>query len=295
VSDLVRVSEEVRSALDRGEPVVALETTLVAHGFPAPHGVEVGLASEAAVREAGAVPATIGVLDGRVRVGLGPGELERFSPDARKLGPRDLAACAVRGDVGATTVGGTLAVAGDVGIRFLGTGGIGGVHRGFPEHPDVSADIPELARTQALVASSGVKSLLDVASTMELLETLGVPVIGYRTGTLPLFYSAEGGPALPDRVEGAAEAARIAAAHWALGGAGLVLASPPPESLDVAELIEDALEDARRAGVAGQAVTPYVLGYLHERSGGRTREVNRELIVANARLAAEVAVAFRGL
>jgi pseudouridine-5'-phosphate glycosidase len=295
VSDLVRVSEEVRSALDRGEPVVALETTLVAHGFPAPHGVEVGLASEAAVREAGAVPATIGVLDGRVRVGLGPGELERFSPDARKLGPRDLAACAVRGDVGATTVGGTLAVVGDVGIRFLGTGGIGGVHRGFPEHPDVSADIPELARTQALVASSGVKSLLDVASTMELLETLGVPVIGYRTGTLPLFYSAEGGPALPDRVEGAAEAARSAAAHWALGGAGLVLASPPPESLDVAELIEDALEDARRAGVAGQAVTPYVLGYLHERSGGRTREVNRELIVANARLAAEVAVAFRGL
>ena len=295
MSELVVVSDEVRTALEGGGPVVALETTLVAHGFPAPVGVEVGVESDEAVRAAGAVPATVGVLDGRVRVGLAPEELERFTPDARKLGPRDLAACAVRGQVGATTVGGTLAVARHLGIRFLGTGGTGGVHRGFPSPPDVSADIPVLAATTAVAVSSGVKSLLDVPATMELLETLGVPVVGFGTATLPLFYAAEGGPALADVVATPAEAARLAAGHWELGGAGLLLANPPPESLDVEGLIAAALADAEREGVAGQAVTPFVLGRLHERSGGRTRDVNRKLIVANARLAGEVAVAYAGL
>ena len=294
MNELVVVAEEVRTALDGGRPVVALETTLVAHGFPAPDGVEVGLESEAAVRSAGAVPATIGVLDGRVRVGLDAAELARFTPDARKAGPRDLAACAVLGAVGATTVGGALAVSALVGIRFLGTGGIGGVHRGFPTPPDVSADIPALARTRALVVSSGAKSLLDVPATMELLETLGVPVIGFRTDTMPLFYSAAGGPQVPQRVESAAEAARIAEGHWRLGGAGVLLASPPPESLEVEDLIEEALAEAGRQGVSGQAVTPFVLARLHERSGGRTREVNRDLVVANARLAGDVAIAFSG-
>jgi pseudouridine-5'-phosphate glycosidase len=292
VSDLIVVSDEIREALEAGGPVVALETTLVAHGFPAPVGVEVGVASDEAVRTAGATPATVGVLDGRIRVGLEPRDLERFTPDARKLGPRDLAACAVRGDVGATTVGGTLAVARTLGIRFLGTGGTGGVHRGFPSPPDVSADIPAIARTPALVVSSGVKSLLDVPTTMELLETLGIPVVGFRTRTLPLFYSAEGGPGLADVVDDQEEAARMAAAHWELGGAGLLLANPPPESVEVEGLIAEAVAEAAQQGITGQAVTPYVLGRLHERSDGRTREVNRTLIVANARLAAEVAVAF---
>ncbi|MDQ3121869.1 MAG: pseudouridine-5'-phosphate glycosidase [Actinomycetota bacterium] len=292
---LVEISEEVSAALDAGDAVVALETTLVAHGFPAPDGVQVGLASEAAVRDAGAVPATIGVLDGGIRVGLEPSELERFTSAARKTGPRDLAACAVQGAVGATTVGGALAVAAWVGIRFLGTGGIGGVHRGFPSPPDVSADLPALARTRALVVSSGVKSLLDVPATAELLETLAVPVLGFRTDTLPLFYSAEGGPAVPQRVDDAAEAARIAAAHWELGGAGLLLANPPPQSLDVESLIEAAVSEAASTGVSGQAVTPFVLSFLHDRSEGRTREVNRALIVENARLAGETAVAFAAL
>ncbi|MDQ3670351.1 MAG: pseudouridine-5'-phosphate glycosidase [Actinomycetota bacterium] len=295
MDQLVDIAEEVRDALDTDMPVVALETTLVAHGFPAPDGVEVGLASEAAVRSAGAVPATIGLLDGRIRVGLGPSKLERFTPEARKVGPRDLAACAVQGAVGATTVGGALTVAAWVGIAFLGTGGIGGVHRGFPSPPDVSADIPALARTPAVVVCSGVKSLLDVPATVELLETLGVPVLGFRTDTLPLFYSAEGGPAVPQRVDGAVEVARIAAAHWALGGAGLLLANPPPESLEVEDLIESAVSEAVATGVSGQAVTPFVLSFLHERSGGRTREVNRTLIVENARLAGETAVAFAAL
>jgi pseudouridine-5'-phosphate glycosidase len=294
LDDLVLVSGEVRDALPTGA-VVALETTLVAHGFPAPEGVEVGAVAEAAVRAAGAVPATVGVLDGRIRVGLGSGDLERFTADASKVGPRDLAACAVQGRLGATTVGGTLAVASLVGIRFLGTGGIGGVHRGFPFPPDVSADVSVLARTPALVTSSGAKSLLDIPATTELLETLGVPVLGYRVDSLPLFYSAEGGPPVPHRIESPAEAASIAAAHWRLGGAGLLLANPPPESLEVTELIEEALAHARDEGISGQAVTPFVLSFLHERSGGRTREVNRKLIAANARLAAEVAVAFREL
>jgi pseudouridine-5'-phosphate glycosidase len=292
VTELIRLSEEVATALAERRPVVALETTLVAHGFPAPEGVEVGLESERRVRDAGAVPATVGVLDGAVRVGLTSEELERFTPAARKLGPRDLAACVAQGALGATTVGGTLAVARAAGIRFLGTGGLGGVHRGFPTPPDVSADLGELARAQALVVSSGVKSLLDVPATAELLETLGVPVLGWRADTLPLFYSAEGGPAVSARVETADEAARVATAHWALGRAALLVGNPPPESLEAEPLIEEALAEARRQGIVGQAVTPFVLGRLHERSGGETMRVNRSLIAANAGLAAEIAVAF---
>jgi pseudouridine-5'-phosphate glycosidase len=294
-AQVIELVAEVREALDHGQPVVALETTLVAHGFPAPEGVEVALASEAAVRYAGAVPATVGLLDGRIRVGLAGDELARFTPDAQKAGPRDLAACAALGAVGATTVGGTLMVARQVGIRFLGTGGIGGAHRGFATTGDVSADVPALARSPVLVVSSGAKSLLDVPVTLELLETLGIPVLGYRTSTLPLFYSAVGGPPVPQRVDDVAEAAHVAKLHWELGGAGLLLANAPPESIEVAELIEEGLEQAESDGIRGQAVTPYVLGFLHEHSGGRTREVNRQLVVANARLAAEAAVAFTSL
>jgi pseudouridine-5'-phosphate glycosidase len=288
---VIEIAEEIRDA----RAVVALETTLVAHGFPRGEGIEVGLEAERAVRERGAVPATIGVLAGAIRVGLSAQELSRFDESARKAGPRDLAACAVQGAVGATTVGGTLAVCRRAGIRFMGTGGLGGVHRGFPQPPDVSADLGELARTQALVVSAGIKSLLDVAATMEMLETLGVPVLGFRTDELPLFYTAGGGPPVPARVEGAAEAAAVAGAHWQLGGGGLLLAQPPPTSLDDVEpLIEQALGQADRQNVRGQAVTPFVLAFLHERSDGRTLAVNRELVIANARLAAEVAVAASG-
>src|SRR4051812_7127669 len=242
--DLISVSDEVQSALEEERAVVALETTLVAHGFPAPDGVETGLASEAAVRAAGAVPATIGVLDGQIRIGLGRAELERFTPAARKLGPRDLAVCAVQGSVGATTVGGTLTAAPAVGIRFMGTGGLGGVHRGFPTPPDVSADLAAAARIPAVIASSGVKSLLDVPATVELLETLSVPVLGYQTDTLPLFYAAHGGPPVSARVESAQEIARIADAHWRLGGNAILVGRPPDESLDVEQLTETAVAEA---------------------------------------------------
>ena len=284
---MIRVSEEVRAA----NAIVALETTLVAHGFPPGDGLAVAAESEQRVRDAGAVPATIGVLDGEIRVGLSLAELERFDASARKAGPRDLAVCVAQGAVGATTVGGTLTVCRVAGIHFMGTGGIGGVHRGFPHPPDVSADLGELARTPAVVVSAGIKSLLDVPATLELLETLGVPVVGFRTDHLPLFYSARGGPPVPARAESPEEAARIARTHWDLGGGGLLLAQPPPNSLDDIEpLIEEALAEAGRRDVTGQAVTPFVLSFLHERSGGRTLVANRELVVANAGLAAEIAV-----
>lgn len=294
MTDLLRIASEVQQALHEGGAVVALETTLVAHGFPPRVGVEVGQAAEGAVRSEGAVAATVGVLDGAVVVGLDEGQLARFGeagPEARKAGPRDLGACVASGELGATTVGGTLAVARLAGIRFMGTGGIGGVHRGYAQRPDISADLAQLARTQALVVSSGIKSLLDVPATAELLETLGIPLLGYRTGELPLFYSAGGGPPVSSRVESPAEAARTADAHWELGGAALLLARDPDGGLDVERLIEEALTTAAAQGVSGQAVTPFVLSFLHEHSGGRTQEVNRELIVANARLAAQVAVA----
>jgi pseudouridylate synthase len=284
---VIRVSDEVRHAT----AVVALETTLVAHGFPPGEGIEVALESERRVREAGAVPATIGVLEGEIRVGLSEEELERFTADARKVGPRDLAACVTSGETGATTVGGTLAVCRQAGIRFMGTGGIGGVHRG--SRLDVSADLVELARTQAVVVSSGAKSLLDVEATAEVLETLGVPTLGYRTDTLPRFYDAEGGPPVSQRVESVEDAAAIARGHWELGGAGVLLANRPPRSIDVEELIESALNESVELGTTGQGLTPFILGRLHEESGGETLEVNRALIAANAQLAAELAVASR--
>ena len=206
---MIRVSDEVRAALRDGRGVIALETTLIAHGFPPGEGVEVGLASERAVREGGSVPATIGVLDGEIRVGLTEDELGRFDVTARKLGPRDVAVAVVQRALGATTVGGTLRVCRASGIRFMATGGLGGVHRGWPAPPDVSADLQALAQAQVLVVSSGVKSLLDVPATSELLETLGVPVLGWRTDSLPLFYAARGGPPVSARVESAAEASAM--------------------------------------------------------------------------------------
>jgi pseudouridylate synthase len=292
------VTEEVRDALDDGRPVVALETTLISHGFPGGEGAAVALAAEARVRDAGAVPATIGIVGGTLRVGLTEPDLKRFAragDAARKVGARDLAACLVQGALGATTVGGTLAVCRLAGIRFMATGGTGGVHRGFATVPDVSADLPQIARTQVLVVSSGVKSILDVAATAELLETLAVPVLGWRTAAIPMFYSAQGGPPVSAVVTGAAEAARLTAAHWLLNGpSGLLLARPPDPSLDIEPILAEAVGRVREQGIRGQAVTPAVLDLVHELSGGRSIEVNRQLIADNAGLAAEVAVAYAG-
>jgi pseudouridylate synthase len=291
---MIELGAEVAEAQRSGAATVALETTLVAHGFPGGEGLEVALEAERRVRDAGAVPATIGIVDGAIRVGLSEAALTRFASageEARKVGPRDIAAVFVEHGLGATTVGGTLAVCARAGIRFMSTGGIGGVHRGFAQLPDVSADLGELARARALVVASGVKSILDVPSTLEALETLGVPVLGWRTATLPLFYSATGGPPVPFTVASASEAAAIAQAHWEFGRGGLLLAQPPAESLDVEEVIEAALERATAEGVRGQDVTPFVLAFIHRETGGESIRINKRLIVDNAALAAEVAVA----
>ena len=295
----LRVAEEVADALARARPVVGLETTLVSHGFSGGRGLEAALQSEERVRAAGAVPATIGVLDGAIRVGLTRSELERFAAagtGARKAGARDIAACVVQGALGSTTVGGTLAVCRVAGIRFVGTGGIGGVHRGFAQTLDVSADLPQLARTEALVVCSGAKSILDVSATSELLETLGVPVLGWQTGTLPMFYSADGGPPLSVTVTEAQEAASIAQAHWQLNpGSGLLLARPPTDGLDIEALVTEAVERVRSQGVTGQAITPAVLTMVEELSDGRSVDVNRRLIADNAALAGQVAVDYADL
>jgi pseudouridine-5'-phosphate glycosidase len=294
-----RVTEEVAAAMGEHRPVVALETTLVSHGFSEGRGLAAAVQSERRVREAGATPATVGILDGAVHVGLTKAELERFAEagtSARKVGARDLAACLAQGALGATTVGGTLAVCRQLGIRFMGTGGIGGVHRGFAESLDISGDLLQIARTPAVVVASGPKSLLDVGATAELLETLAVPVLGWRTGTLPRFYTAEGGPPVSAMVSDSPEMARICAAHWRFDGAGgLLLARPPASGIDLDPLIDEAVSRVRGQNLAGQAVTPAVLSLVHELSGGRSVEVNRQLIADNAALAAETAVAYAQL
>jgi pseudouridylate synthase len=294
-----QVRAEVAAALADGRPVVALETTLVSHGFSGGRGLAAALESEERVRAAGAVPATIGIVDGEIRIGLGHADLERFAEagtTARKVGARDIAACLVQRALGSTTVGGTLAVCRLAGIRFMGTGGIGGVHRGFAESLDISADLLQIARTRALVVSSGAKSILDVPATAELLETLAVPVLGWQTPTLPLFYTGLGGPPVSAVVGTSAEAARIASAHWLAGaGGGLLLARPPTAGLDLEDLIGRAVRQVKESGVSGQAVTPAVLTLIEELSEGRSVEVNRALIADNASLAAEVAVAYAAL
>ncbi len=292
----LRVDDEVADALAAGRPVVALETTLVSHGFSGDRGLAAALESEDRVRKAGAVPATIGIVDGQMRVGLDRATLERFAEAgtaARKVGARDIAACLVQRALGSTTVGGTLAVGRLAGLSFMGTGGIGGVHRGFAESLDISADLLQIARTPAVVVCSGAKSILDVPATGELLETLGVPVLGWRTPTLPLFYTGDGGPPVSAVVSSSEEMAQVARAHWAVSpSGGLVLGRPPSDGLDLTELIGRAVQQVHAEGITGQAVTPAVLALIEELSGGASVAVNRALIADNAGLAGEVAVAY---
>ena len=277
--------------------MVALETTYVSHGFPHPTGVETAIASEQSVRAAGAVPATIALMDGEIRVGLRPEDLERIALEhPRKVSPRDLAATLADGALGATTVAGTIAIARLCGIHHAATGGIGGVHREAERTFDISADLTELSRAQVCLVCSGAKSILDVPRTLEVLETLGIPVVGFGTSTLPLFYCRESEHDVPARVDTADQAAALCRIHWELGATAVVIANPPPaESAlsreDADALIEAGLAAASRQGVTGQAVTPFVLAHIHEASGGPSERVNRELIVANAGVAGAIAAA----
>ncbi len=297
---LLRLSPEVERALIRSQPVVALETSVVAHGLPHPQGIEVARACEERVREQGAVPATIAIVDGTVRVGIGDEELERLATEGniRKVAPRGLAPAVVAGGLGATTVAGTLAVCRIAGIHFMATGGIGGVHRGWQETRDVSADLYEISFAAVCVVCSGAKSLLDVPATLEELETRGIPVIGYGTDTFPLFLQRDSGLPLLDRADDPVTVAVVAATHWGFARAsGLIVAQPvaseaelPADAAEVA--LATALAEANDRGLRGAAVTPYVLGRLHELTEGRSLEANMRLIQDNAALAAQIAVAY---
>jgi pseudouridine-5'-phosphate glycosidase len=286
----MRMAPEVAAALERREPVVALETSIVAQGLPYPHNLEAAAASEAAVRARGATPATIAVLDGVLRVGLAAEEVERLArPGAgvRKLSSRDLGPALAVGATGATTVAATLRVASMTGIRFLATGGIGGVHRGCAI--DQSADLFELARSPVAVFCSGPKAILDVAATLERLESLCVPVLGYGCDECPAFYVARSGRPVSQRVDDPGGTARVLAAVWATGGAGVVVAVPPPEELPEAERVVGRALAGTTA--TGQALTPALLAEVERLSAGRSLAVNLKLVANNAALAAECAAA----
>ncbi|MHA3837644.1 pseudouridine-5'-phosphate glycosidase [Terrabacter sp. AAH1] len=297
-SDLVVVHEDVRDALDAGVGVVALESTILAHGLPHPDNIEIAAQIEDAVRAGGSVPATIAVLDGVVHIGLGATEVERVctDPDIAKLSVRDVGVATALGRSGATTVASTSALANLAGIRVFATGGLGGVHRGASETFDVSADLGVIASTPVLVVCAGVKSILDVAGTLETLETLSVPVLGYRTDAFPGFYLSDSGQPVPWRVESAEEAARVVVARDRLGtdAAGVVLANPLPADRQVDRelhdrLVAEGLALLEREGVHGKDVTPRLLEFFHDNSGGESLRANVELVLANARLAGEVA------
>ena len=298
---LLDLHPDVRAALAEGRPVVALESTIVSHGMPWPRNLETALAVEAEVRAHGAVPATIAVLDGRLKAGLLPGEIERLAKAGAgmaKASRRDLPLLVARGASGATTVAATMIVAGLAGIHVFATGGIGGVHRGAETSFDISADLQELARTPVAVVCAGAKSILDLGLTLEYLETHGVPVLGYRTDRLPDFFCRESPFGVDARVEEPAEAARVMKAQWALGlGGGLVLANPVPPAhsmpRDVVDrAISQALEEARVARVGGKALTPFLLERINALTGGTSLSANIALVLDNARLAAQVAVAY---
>ncbi len=294
-------AESVARALAANRPVVALETTVVTHGLPHPDGVEAALALEREVTEHGATPATIGVLDGMVRVGLSRAELDRLatSPGVSKLNLSNLAAIVSSGGLGSTTVAATMFAAERSGITVFATGGIGGVHREASSSGDVSADLTALSRIPVAVVCAGAKAILDLPRTVEMLETLGVPVLGLRTDEFPAFYRRSSGLPVDRRFETVAELARAIRAHFALGlGTGVVIANPIPVAdempLELYErALDSALHTAQAEGVRGRAVTPFLLEAMRRITAGESVQANRSLLRHNARVAAQLAVELR--
>lgn len=302
---LLSVREDVAAALVAGNPVVALESTVIAHGLPRPHNLQTARKMEAAVQETGAIPATIGVINGKLVVGLSMAEIAFLAEagEVAKVSRADLAVVLASGKPGATTVAGTMFAAARAGITVFSTGGIGGVHRGGENSFDVSADLSELARTQVAVVCAGAKAILDLPRTLEVLETLGVPVIGFGTKEFPAFYSTDSGLRLQHSVESPEEVARLMSVQWELGRSGkvmtggLMVANPPAAEhamsrTEVESLVAEALQAAKAAGIRGKSVTPFLLEDMGRRSGGRTLQTNIALLVANARLAGRIAVAY---
>lgn len=292
---------DVAAALAAGRPVVALESTIITHGMPHPRNVETARAVEAAVRAEGAVPATIALLHGRIKVGLSPADLDALvAAPAVKASGRDLAVAMVRGQSAGTTVSATMLIAARAGIRVFATGGIGGVHRGAETTFDISADLTELGRTEVAVVCAGVKSILDIPRTLEYLETMRVPVIAHGTDDFPAFFSRASGQRADHRLDSAAEIAGAIAAHLALGsGTGLLIANPVPEadaipSAEIDGVIAAAVAEAAAQGITGKEVTPFLLDRINRATEGRSLAANIALVLDNARLAARIAGALAG-
>lgn len=304
MNNLLDLHTEVADALVAGRPVVALESTIISHGMPWPQNAETALAVEAEVRTHGAIPATCAIVDGRLKAGLTRDEIERLGrggDEVAKVSRRDVPILVARGGTGATTVAATMIIAALAGIRVFATGGIGGVHRGAELSFDISADLQELARTPVAVVCAGVKSILDIGLTLEYLETHGVPVIGYRTDSLPAFFSRDSAYGVDARLDEPDEIARVMKSKWNLGlGGGLVVANPIPAQYALPQgvvdrAIDQALGDARAQGITGKAVTPFLLARVNALTGGDSLLGNIQLVLNNARLAAAVAVAYAAL
>jgi len=300
-NEYLDIAPDVAEALASGKAVVALESTIISHGMPYPKNVETAEALESIVRDSGAVPATIAVLGGRLKVGLSSDEIQHLGKrgsDVIKCSRRDLPFIVAREQDGATTVAATMIIAAMAGIRVFATGGIGGVHRGAQETMDISADLDELARTNVAVVCAGIKSVLDIGRTLEYLETKGVPVIGYGTDTLPAFYTRESGFPVDYRVDTAEEAAAAMKIKWAMElHGGLVIAAPIPEehALDIDEIsdiIDEAISEMRSRGITGKDTTPFLLARIADRSGGKSLEANIQLVKNNTRIAAKIATEF---
>jgi pseudouridine-5'-phosphate glycosidase len=300
---VIVVSEEVREALEARRPVVALESTIIAHGLPRPRNLQVALELEDVVREEGAVPATIAVLDGRPHVGLDKEQLERVANEdgIRKLGHRDLPLAVAAGASGATTVSATALLAARAGVRVFATGGLGGVHREWTVTQDESADLGLLARTRVTVVCAGVKSILDVPATLQRLETLGVAVAGYGTDRFPGFYLSDSGHPVDWTLESPGQVAEVMRAQDALlaPDSSLIVANPVPEDEQLdpglhARVLADALRACQAEGVTGQAVTPFLLGYLVRHTDGASLRANLAAVRGNVRLAGRIAAAWAG-
>ncbi len=295
-------STEVKDALNEGRPVVALESTIIAHGMPYPKNVETALRVEQIVRAAGAVPATCAIIGGRLKCGLHGDDIEllgRGGSGIPKASRRDLAYLLSRGEHGATTVASTMIIAHLAGVRIFATGGIGGVHRGATATMDISADLPELAQTPVAVVSAGAKSILDLPLTLEYLETHGVPVIGYQTDEFPAFYTRSSGLQVDYRLDTATEIANLLHAQWDAGlRAGVLVANPVAAEFEsdpalIERALETALEAAAEKGIRGKAITPFLLSFIEQATGGISLATNIELVCNNARLGAEIAVAYQ--
>lgn len=295
----LRLSDEVQTALEEKRPVVALESTVIAHGLPYPANIEVAQAMEATIRAEGAVPATIGIFDGKIVIGLSSSEIEQLGTTEHvlKVSRRDLAAALATKQLGATTVAGTMLCANMAGIHFFATGGIGGVHRGAETSMDISADLTELSRSPVLVVCAGAKSILDLDLTLEYLETQGVPVIGWQTDEFPAFYARSSGRTLQHRVDEVTMLAAIARAQWECGLKGLVVTCPIPEEYamepgPLEAATEEALQLAKKQGIRGSATTPFLLAHVAKVTQGESVEANKALLVNNALWAARFAAAY---